>query len=110
MSGAFYLYAGVITLAMPIVYVVLPETKNVSLELIPKYFEPKKTVFYVDLENQEDLSWVMILNALFLYISILSTYRTNIIKYLGLVEIYNFSKYLFVICQNVRIFLSLKGD
>ena len=56
MSGAFYLYAGVITLAMPIVYVVLPETKNVSLELIPKYFEPKKTVFYVDLEKQEDLS------------------------------------------------------
>ena len=56
MSGAFYLYAGVITLAMPIVYVMLPETKNVSLELIPKYFEPKKTVFYVDLEKQEDLS------------------------------------------------------
>ena len=56
MSGAFYLYAGIITLAMPIVYVVLPETKNVSLELIPKYFEPQKTVFYVDLKKQQDLS------------------------------------------------------
>ena len=47
--GTFFLYGSIVCFAMPIVYFVLPETKNISLELVQNYFVPKKTVFYIDI-------------------------------------------------------------
>ena len=38
---------------MPVVYLVLPETKDLSLEIIQNYFKPVKTVFYVDIEENK---------------------------------------------------------
>ena len=49
--GAFYFFGGIVTLALPIVYFVLPETKDLSLEIIQNYFTPIKTVFYVDINE-----------------------------------------------------------
>ena len=36
---------------MPVVYYILPETKDLGLEVIQHYFTPTKTVFYIDLEE-----------------------------------------------------------
>ena len=49
--GAFYFFGGIVTLALPIVYFVLPETKDLSLEIIQNYFTPVKTIFYVDINE-----------------------------------------------------------
>lgn len=46
-GGAFYLFAGVLVAAVPVVYFVLPETKDLGLEMIQEYFKPQRTVFYV---------------------------------------------------------------
>ena len=50
--GTFYLFATVILLAMPLMYFILPETKNVSLELIPSFFQPPQTIFFVTLDEK----------------------------------------------------------
>jgi len=47
--GTFFLFSVVLLLSLPIVYCILPETKDMGLEMIPSYFTPNKTVFYVDL-------------------------------------------------------------
>lgn len=49
--GSFYIFGSILILLTPIVYFILPETKDVSLEMIENYFIPKRTVFYVDLES-----------------------------------------------------------
>ena len=48
--GTFYIYSGILLLSLPLVYYILPETKDMGLEMIQSYFTPNKTVFYVDLE------------------------------------------------------------
>ena len=51
--GTFYLFAVITALSLPLVYYVMPETMNLSLECIQKYFLPQRTVFYIDLEEPE---------------------------------------------------------
>ena len=36
--GTFYLFGCIVLVAMPVVYCILPETKDISLESIQKYF------------------------------------------------------------------------
>ena len=47
--GTFFLFSIVLLLSLPIVYCILPETKDLGLEMIQTYFTPNKTIFYVDL-------------------------------------------------------------
>ena len=51
-SGTFYLYAGVIIICTPIVFIVLPETKDLSLHIVQFYFLPGQKRSYVDLLNR----------------------------------------------------------
>ena len=58
--GTFFLFSAMMILCLPIVYCILPETKDMGLEMIQSYFTPNKTVFYVDLpkkleENSNDI-------------------------------------------------------
>ena len=46
--GTFYLFGTILFLFMPVVYLTLPETKDIALELVHTYFTPTKTVFYLD--------------------------------------------------------------
>ena len=52
--GTFYFYGSFLLMALPFVYFLLPETKDLSLESIQYYFKPQKTIFYIDLEKDED--------------------------------------------------------
>jgi hypothetical protein len=47
--GTFFLFSGVLCFSLPVVYWILPETKDMGLEMIQTFFTPNKTVFYVDL-------------------------------------------------------------
>ena len=47
--GTFFLFSAILLLCLPIVYCILPETKDMGLEMIQTYFTPNKTIFYVDL-------------------------------------------------------------
>ena len=49
--GTFLLFSVVLLLSLPIVYCILPETKDLGLEMIQTYFMPNRTVFYVDLTD-----------------------------------------------------------
>jgi len=49
--GTFFLFSVVLLLSLPIVYCILPETKDLGLEMIQTYFMPNRTVFYVDLTD-----------------------------------------------------------
>ena len=51
--GTFYLFGCVILISLPLVYFIVPETKNVSLELVHHFFTKPKTIFYIDL-NEND--------------------------------------------------------
>ncbi len=42
--GTFYVYAIIVAAGIPIIFKVLPETKNVSLEVIKTYFISKEIV------------------------------------------------------------------
>ena len=53
-SGTFYLFAAILAFSLPIVYCILPETKDMGLEMIQNYFTPSRTVFYVDLETENE--------------------------------------------------------
>jgi len=53
-SGTFYLFAVVLAVSLPVVYCVLPETKDMGLEMIQNYFTPSRTVFYVDLDSDSE--------------------------------------------------------
>ena len=47
--GTFYSFSAVMILCTPVIYCVLPETKDMSLEMVENYFLPNRTRFYVDL-------------------------------------------------------------
>jgi len=47
--GTFLFFSAILIFCLPIVYWILPETKDLGLEMIQSYFIPSKTVFYVDL-------------------------------------------------------------
>ena len=49
--GTFYFFASVLLLSIPIVYFILPETKDVALEEVQHFFTKTKTIFYIDLES-----------------------------------------------------------
>ena len=49
LHGTFYLFSAVMISCTPVIYCILPETKDMSLEMIENYFTPKRTRFYVDL-------------------------------------------------------------
>ena len=36
---------------LPVVYFIIPETKDLSLEMIQQYFTPQVTVWYTDTDN-----------------------------------------------------------
>jgi hypothetical protein len=51
--GTFYFFASLLLLSIPIVYLILPETKDVALEDVQHFFTKPKTIFYIDLEYEE---------------------------------------------------------
>lgn len=53
-SGTFYVFAAVLAFSLPVIYCILPETKDMGLEMIQNYFTPSRTVFYVDLDPEVD--------------------------------------------------------
>jgi len=55
-SGTFYLFATILAFSLPVVYCILPETKDMGLEMIQNYFTPARTVFYVDLDSEVEKS------------------------------------------------------
>ena len=52
--GTFFLFSVVLLLSLPIVYCILPETKDMGLEMIQTFFTPNKTIFYVDVVTNEN--------------------------------------------------------
>ena len=52
--GTFYFFAAVLILSVPVVYFTVPETKDLGLEQIQHYFTKSRTIFYVDLEPEND--------------------------------------------------------
>ena len=56
LPGTFLLFAGCISASIPAVYCLLPETKDLGLEMIQGYFTPARTVFYVDSRECEKSS------------------------------------------------------
>jgi len=48
LSGTFFTFSFVMILFFPTVYFILPETKDLSLEMIQQYFTPQVTVWYTD--------------------------------------------------------------
>jgi len=55
-GGTFSMFGGVLLLSVPVVYFILPETKDLGLEMIQEYFMPQRTIFYVDTQQQQQLS------------------------------------------------------
>ena len=49
--GTFYLFGTILLLFLPVIYFIVPETKDVALELVPTFFTPVKTIFYVDVDK-----------------------------------------------------------
>ena len=47
--GTFYAFSAVMLVCTPVIYCILPETKDMSLEMVENYFLPSRTRFYVDL-------------------------------------------------------------
>jgi len=45
--------AAVMVSSIPVVSIVLPETKDVDLEMIQNLFKKQKTVFYIDLDPSD---------------------------------------------------------
>lgn len=54
LQACFYLFSVIMVLSLPVVYLVLPETKDVGLEMIQHYFLPAKTIFYVSEDFFDD--------------------------------------------------------
>jgi len=52
----FFKFAAMIGLCLPIVYIILPETKNLSFDMIQKYFvrDGNQAVFY-DVEEVKEV-------------------------------------------------------
>ena len=49
LHGTFYLFSAVMIVCTPVIYCIVPETKDLSLEMVENYFLPKRTRFYIDL-------------------------------------------------------------
>ena len=49
LHGTFYCFSAVMLVCTPVIYCILPETKDMSLEMVENYFLPSRTRFYVDL-------------------------------------------------------------
>ena len=49
MHGIFYSFSVVMLVCTPVIYCIVPETKDMSLEMIENYFLPNRTKFYIDL-------------------------------------------------------------
>ena len=49
LHGTFYTFSAVMLVCTPVIYFILPETKDMSLEMVENYFLPSRTRFYVDL-------------------------------------------------------------
>ena len=47
--GTFYLFAVIMAISMPVMYILLPETKDVALEEVHHFFSKQKSIFYIDL-------------------------------------------------------------
>ena len=54
LPGTFYLFAACMAASVPAVYCMLPETKDLGLEMIQGYFTPARTVFYVESHERGD--------------------------------------------------------
>jgi hypothetical protein len=52
--GTFYLFAVVLLVAMPIVYLLLPETKDVALEDVQHFFNREQSIFFIKLPPRTD--------------------------------------------------------
>ena len=56
MYGTFFMFSCVLLFFVPIIFCILPETKDLGLEVIHQYFTPPIAVWHVDWSgNQEDL-------------------------------------------------------
>ena len=51
LHGTFYLFGAVLISCTPVIYFILPETKDISLEMVEHYFTPNRTIFYVDVDR-----------------------------------------------------------
>jgi len=45
--------SAVLVLSVPLIYIILPETKGVALEMIQHFFNKQKTIFYIDLDPSD---------------------------------------------------------
>ena len=46
LHGTMYIFAIVLLISIPIMYLIMPETKGLPLELLQEYFLPSRTIFY----------------------------------------------------------------
>merc|ERR1719483_1340285 len=49
--GTFFMFSIFLIIFLPAVYFILPETKDLSLEMIQAYFAPHRTVWYARVED-----------------------------------------------------------
>ena len=61
-NGTFYLFSAALLLALPLVFWILPETKDLGLEMIQLYFTPPNTIFYLKTPDQEIKDETLVLN------------------------------------------------
>ena len=50
-DGIFYCFSALLILLTPFVFLLVPETKDLSLEVIEYFFLPNHTTFYVDINR-----------------------------------------------------------
>ena len=46
--GTFFTFSIMMLFFLPVVYFILPETKDISLEMIQEYFRPSNAVLYTE--------------------------------------------------------------
>ena len=61
-NGTFYLFSAALLLALPLVFWILPETKDLGLEMIQLYFTPPNTIFYLETPDEEIKDETVVLN------------------------------------------------
>jgi len=54
LCGTFFMFSIFIIIFTPVIYFILPETKDLSLEMIQQYFTPQETVWYTSLGTGPD--------------------------------------------------------
>ena len=53
-QGTFYLFAAILALSVPVIFFTMPETKDLGLEQIQHYFTKQKTIFYINLDPENN--------------------------------------------------------